>query len=146
MVLDQKGMFLVNFLEKGATINLAVCCETVEHLWAAISNQVCWQKKGMLLLHDNALPYMTTSIQEFLQHFWWNNLGHLLYSPNLATRNVHLSQLSRNILVPQISEENVETVLTCYSNAQDTFYEMAIKRLVLCLDKCLKCHGDYMEN
>ena len=52
---DRKGILLIDFLERGLTINTDAYCETVRKLRRVIQNK----RRGMLssgivLLHDNA--------------------------------------------------------------------------------------------
>ena len=55
---DRKGILLIDFLERGLTINVDAYCETVRKLRRVIQNK----RRGMLssgivLLHDNPRPH-----------------------------------------------------------------------------------------
>ena len=52
---DRKGILLIDFLERGLTINADTYCETVRKLRGAIQNKRCGMlSSGIVLLHDNA--------------------------------------------------------------------------------------------
>jgi hypothetical protein len=56
---DRKGVLLVDFMEKGTTINAASYCATLERLRAAIKRQrPGLLTPGVLLLHEKARPHL----------------------------------------------------------------------------------------
>jgi len=88
---DRQGVLLVEFLPHGTTINSAVYCETLKKLRHAIQNK----RRRMLsvtilLLHDNAQPHSATQTQDLITSFKWEQMDHLLYSPDLAPSDYHL--------------------------------------------------------
>ena len=67
---DHKGVLSVDFMERGTTINAGSYCATLERLRAAIKRKrPGLLTTGVLLLHDNAWPHVTTETQQLLQHF-----------------------------------------------------------------------------
>jgi hypothetical protein len=64
---DHKGVLLVEFMEKGTTINAASYCATLERLKTAIKRKrPGLLTKGVSILHDNARPHVATATQEHL--------------------------------------------------------------------------------
>ena len=64
---DRKGILLIDFLERGLTINADAYCKTVRKLRRAIQNK----RRGMLfsgivLLHDNVRPHTAAQIAQLL--------------------------------------------------------------------------------
>jgi hypothetical protein len=81
---DHKGVLLVEFTEKGPTINAASYCGTLERLKTVIKRKrPGLLTKGVLILHDDARPHVATAIQEFLQRFRWTVLEHPAHSLDL---------------------------------------------------------------
>jgi transposase len=87
VLLDCKGVLLVDFMEKGTTINAASYCATLEWLREAIKQQCPGLlTTGVLLLHNNAWPHVMTATQQLLQHFRWTILEQPPYSPKSGTK------------------------------------------------------------
>jgi hypothetical protein len=79
VLLDCKGVLLVDFMEKGITINAASYCATVEWLREAIKRQCLGLlTTGVLLLHNNTWPHVA------LQH----NNSAALQVENLGTATI----------------------------------------------------------
>lgn len=71
------GVLLVDFLERGATMNAAVYGIRLERLRAAIRRGCPGLLTG-LLLQANAFPGTAALTRELLQDFWWENFNHFL--------------------------------------------------------------------
>jgi hypothetical protein len=73
---DHRGVLLVEFMEKGTTINAASYCATLERLKTTIKRKrLGLVTKGVLILHNNARPHVATATQELLKWFCrqsWN--------------------------------------------------------------------------
>lgn len=46
----------------------------------------------VFFIHNNACPHAADMIQDLLEQFWWDVLGHPPNFPNLAPSNFHLFQ------------------------------------------------------
>ena len=69
---DRKRILLIDFLERGLTINADAYCETVRKLGRAIQNKRREMlSSGIVLLHDNAPPHTAAPISQLLQQFRW---------------------------------------------------------------------------
>jgi histone-lysine N-methyltransferase SETMAR len=130
---DHKGVQLVEFLEKGTTINAASYCGTLERLKTAIK-PTCpgLVTKGVLILQDNARTHVATATQELLQRFRWTVLEHPAYSPDLAPSDFHLfPTLKDHLAGHKFSSDDVKTAVTRWMKLQGTeFYEAGIDELV----------------
>ena len=146
---DHKGVLLVDFMERGTTINAGSYCATLERLRAAIKRKrPGLLTTGVLLLHDNARPHVATETQQLLQRFKWTILEHPPYSPDLAPSDFHLFLALKDHLSGHkfTSDDDVKTAVTRWLKSQGAeFYETGINKLVPRLDKCLNLGGDYVE-
>ena len=54
---------------------------------------------GIILLHDNALPYTAKPVRDKLQRFGWETLQHPPYSPDLSLSDFHIfGELKKDIV------------------------------------------------
>lgn len=146
---DRKGLLLIEFLERGETINAARYCETMKKLRRAIKNK----RRGMLttgisLLHDNARPHTARATQELLTSFGWDVLNHPSHSPDLAPSDYHLfTKLKEYLGGKHFSDDDevkIEAENWLKGVARD-FYDTGIKKLVPRLEKCIELNGDFVE-
>jgi histone-lysine N-methyltransferase SETMAR len=88
--MDHKGVFLMDFMEKGTKSIAASYCATLQRLRAAIKQQGPGMlTKGVLLLHDNIRTHISTATQ-LMQCFSWTILEHPPHSPDPAPNDFHL--------------------------------------------------------
>lgn len=146
---DAKGVLLVDFMERGTTINSEVYCETLKRLRRAIQNK----RRGMLtsgvvLLHDNARPHTARKTGELLERFNWDIFSHPPYSPDLAPSDFHLFPCMKRWLASQRFEndDELKNAVTGWLNSQAAeFYAEGISKTVRRYDKCLNRFGNYVE-
>lgn len=146
---DAKGVLLVEFMERGTTINQDVYCETLKTLRRAIQNK----RRGMLtsgivFLHDNARPHSARRTTALLESFKWDVFNHPPYSPDLAPSDYHLFMHMKKWLGSQRfdDDEELKDAVTGWLKAQaGDFYAEGISKLVKRYDKCLNRYGDYVE-
>lgn len=147
---DRKGILLIDFLPRRATVNADRYCETLRKLRRAIQNK----RRGMLtagvvLLHDNARPHTAHRTATVLQEFGWELFDHPPYSPDLAPSDFHLFLHLKKFLSSRQRFDNDEELKTTvthwfHSLAADS-YDTGIQKLILRYDKCLNCDGNYVE-
>jgi len=106
---EWKGILLIDFLERGLTINADAYCETVRKLRRAIQNK----RRGMLssgivLLHDNARPHSAARTAQLLQQFRWEVSDHPPYSPDLAPSDYNLFMHLKKWLASQSFEDKID--------------------------------------
>jgi len=88
---DQDGIFLIDYLPKGHTIN----AEYYSSLLVQLKNILKEKRhgkfaKGLLFLHDNAPAHWTLATQNKLANLSFQCLDHLTYSPDLSPSVYHL--------------------------------------------------------
>lgn len=146
---DRHGVLLVEFMERGTTINAAAYCDTLTKLRRAIQNKRRGLlTSGVLLLHDNARPHSAIQTQNLIRSFGWEQIDHPPYSPDLAPSDFHLFRYLKEFLGGkrfETDDEVKETVEDWLSSQAADFYDIGIKKLVERYDKCLNKNGNYVE-
>lgn len=146
---DRKDVLLVEFMERGTTINSTVYCETLKKLRRAIQNK----RRGMLtagivFVHDNARPHTAVRTRELLDQFGWDVFDHPPYSPDLAPSDYHLFPNMKKWLGSQrfMNDNELKAGVNGWLSAQAAeFYASGIEKLVPRYDKCLNVAGNYVE-
>lgn len=106
---DREGVLLVDFLERGSTINSERYCETMKKLRRAIQNKRRGKLSSkVLFFHDNARPHTANRTRELLDHFEWEVFDHPPYSPDLAPSDCHLFPNMKTWLATQRFDDDVE--------------------------------------
>ena len=146
---DRQGVLLIDFLERGATINSERYCQTLQNLRRAVQNKRRGKLSSkILLVHDNARPHTANRTQELLSSFDWEVFPHPPYSPDLAPSDFHLFPKLKTWLATQRFDKDEELQLRVTewlrSRAAE-FYDKGISNLVHRYDKCLNLFGDYVE-
>lgn len=146
---DSKGILLVEFMERGATINADSYVETLKNLRRAIQNKRRGLlSSGVIFLHDNARPHSAQKTKALLEQFKWDIFSHPPYSPDLAPSDFHLFMHLKKWLGSQRFEDDGELkdAVSSWLKAQAAdFYAEGISKLVHRYDKCLNLHGNYVE-
>ncbi|GFX33057.1 mariner Mos1 transposase [Trichonephila clavipes] len=142
-------MLLIDFLERGATINSERHCQTLRNLRRAGQNK-CRGKltSKILFLHDTARPHAVNCTQGLLNSFKWEVSPYPPYSPNLAPSDFHLFPRMKNWLATQRFDDDKELRVraTEWLRSQAAeFYDKGISKLIHRYDKCLNLFGDYVE-
>lgn len=146
---DSKGVLLVEFMERGATINADAYIETLKNLRRAIQNKRRGLlSSGVVLLHDNARPHAAQKTKDLLDTFKWDVFAHPPYSPDLAPSDYHLFMHMKKWLGSQRfdDDEELKDAVTGWLKAQaGDFFAEGISKLVRRYDKCLNVYGNYVE-
>ena len=72
---DCRGLRLVDFLDRGATINAKRYADTLQKLRRAIkSKRPGMLSDGIILFHDNARPHTANQVRDKLQRIGWKTL------------------------------------------------------------------------
>lgn len=146
---DEKGVILVDFMERGSTITADVYCETLTKMKRAIQNRRRGKlSSGVILLHDNARPHTAALTKKKIQDFRWELFDHPPYSPDLAPSDYFLFLHLKKWLGGQRFEndEELKTAVVNWFNSQAAnFYAEGLRKLVQRYEKCLELNGDYVE-
>ncbi|GBM61069.1 Mariner Mos1 transposase [Araneus ventricosus] len=144
---DHNGPLLVEFLERGTTINGQRYQATLQNLKRAMkSKRPGTLSNGVILLHDNARPHTANAVKTTLQQFRWETLEHPPYSPDLSPCDFHIfGPLKQAIRGHRFTtDDEVCDWVQAWTRQQPTsFFKDGIDRLVPQWDKCANSFGDY---
>jgi len=126
---DRKGILLIDFLERGLTINADAYCEIVRKLRRVIQNKrIGMLSSGIVLLHDNARPHTAARTTHLLQQFRWEVLPTRPASQSFE------------------DDDRLKTgVTTWFKSLAADFFDTGIRKLVPRYKKCVEVRGDYVE-
>jgi len=102
----------------------------------------------ILLLHDNAQPHSATQTQDLITSFKWEQMDHLLYSPDLAPSDYHLFLHVKKFLGGKWFDDDndlKDAVWKWLTSQTASFYEKGTQKRVPHYDKCLNNGGEYVE-
>ncbi len=83
---DCRGIVYYELLEHNMTITSEIYSNQMTKLNEALIQQrpALINRKGVLLLHDNARPHTAKAARSKIEEFGWEILPHPPYSPDLA--------------------------------------------------------------
>lgn len=146
----RKGVIHYEFLKKGETINAEKYVQVIDRfhkklkeMWPALTN-----RKGPLLLHDNARPHTSKITTTKLNQLGVEVLPHPPYSPDLAPTDYHLFKHLASFLSNKIYENQteVENDFNEFIASRDpTFYSRGIDSLLERWRKCIDSNGKYFD-
>ncbi|GBL89351.1 hypothetical protein AVEN_225873-1 [Araneus ventricosus] len=108
------GVLLVDFMQRGTTMNAVAYCQTLRKLRRAIQNKRRGMlTEGILLLLDNARPHTAAQTRALFDSFGWKALDHP-HRPDLALSDFHLFRHLKHHLGGNHynDDEDVKTAVT----------------------------------
>lgn len=146
---DYRGILLIDYLDKGKTINAEYYCGILDRLQKAIKNK----RPGLLsrkvfLIHDNARPHSARLTQEKLASFKWDVFEHPPYSPDLAPSDFHLFPAMKTAFGGirfDTTDDITEAVTAYFKNLDAKHFDVGITKLVCRYKKCIERDGDFVE-
>lgn len=95
----------------------------------------------------NTRPLITGQIQDLIDFFGWDIIGHPAYSPDLALIDFHLFCLLKHQLGgKRFDNKKVEAAVTTWLSEQAAdFYLEGFQYMVKRYDKCLNKKGSHVE-
>lgn len=147
---DARGVVFCDYLEDQRTVNSAYYSDMLMNKVkpAMREKRRGSQRKGVILLHDNARPHTAKLTHETIENMGWEILPHPPYSPDLAPSDYHLfGPLKEALRGKKFSNnEEVKEFVGNWLKQQDKdFFASGIKKLVHRWDKCINIRGDYVE-
>ena len=87
-----RGIIHFELLQENQTITGDFYAQQLERVYQALLEKQpeLINRKGVILLHDNARPHIKKNVNEKLNEFKWEVLPHPPYSPDLAPSDYHL--------------------------------------------------------
>ncbi|KAF2346797.1 hypothetical protein FHG87_022446 [Trinorchestia longiramus] len=105
-------------------------------------------RRGPILLHDNAQPHVAKMTVQKLTELGYETLPHPPYSPDLSPTDCHLFKHLSTFLDGKTfrSKQKVETTFKDFVASQPlTFYQQGINNLVVRWQRCIAAQGSYFD-
>jgi len=148
---DIMGMLYFELLENNQTITAEIYSQQLQRLREALLNKrpAMVNRKGVILLHDNARPHVAKMTQKKIQEFGWEVLPHPPYSPDIAPTDYHLFRSLQN----HLAEKHFEDYTTLNSDLAEffasktpQFYKSGIEQLPLRWTTIVDNNGEYFND
>ena len=144
------GLIHYSFLNASETITAVKYCQQIDEIHQKLRQQhpALVKRKGPILLHDNAWPYVTKLALQKLNELGYETLSHPPYPPDLSPTYYHFFEYLDNFLCEKCFK-NLSNIKNAFSNfiatrTQD-FYVIGINTLVLRWQKCVDSDGAYFN-
>uniref|UniRef100_A0AAF5DCR7 Mos1 transposase HTH domain-containing protein n=1 Tax=Strongyloides stercoralis TaxID=6248 RepID=A0AAF5DCR7_STRER len=143
-----EGIIHYEFLKPGETITAESYCQQIEEMHKKLCQKrpALVNRKGPILLHDNARPHVSKKTLQKLGELGYETLPHPAYSPDLAPTDFHFFKHLDHFLNEKIfnNEEDIKTAFEDFiaSRSQD-FYQNGINKMVSRWQQCIDSTGSY---
>ena len=144
------GLIHHSFLNPGETITSEKYCQQIDemhqklrHMCPALVN-----RKGPILLHDNARPHVAQPTLQKLNVLGYETLPHPPYSPDLSPTDYHFFKHLENFLREKCfkNQGDAENAFTEFiASRSPDFYATGINKLLSRWQKCVESNGCYFD-
>ena len=146
---DPKGIVYWEVLDYGQTVDSIVYCQQLDRLAEALKRNrpELVNRKGVILLHDNARPHTSRVTQQKIRELGYEVLPHPAYSPDIAPSDYHLFRSLRHFLNGKIfaDRDEIKSALDSFFAEKSTsFFMDGIKSLVNIWQMVVDNDGDYI--
>lgn len=146
---DAKGVLYWELLDNNQTITAEVYAQQLQRLQEALLQKrpALVNRKGVILLHDNARPHVAKLTREKIQELGWEVLPHPPYSPDIAPSDYHLFRSLQNHLAEKRFEDDdtVNSDLAAFfASKPPDFYKSGIDQLPIRWTTVVDNNGDYI--
>lgn len=146
---DAEGPLLVDFLEKGSTINGQYYAQLLTRLRDSIQEKRRGKlRAGVLLLDDNAPVHKAGVVLDHLRAMRWTRLNHPPYSPDLASCDFRVfPDLKKTLKGIRFEDQNqLQTaVFRWLEERPKSYWQKAIEDTRERWNRCFAFDGDYVE-
>ena len=144
------GIIHYNFLNPGETINACKYCQQIEemHQKLHVKHPALVNRKGPILLHDNARPHVSKVTLQKLNELGYETLPHPAYSPDLSPTDYHFFRHLDHFLKDKIfnNQEAAQNAFKEFiSSRTPDFYRHGIYKLESRWQKCVDSNGFYFD-
>ena len=139
-----------SFFNAGETITAEKYCQQMDEMHQKLRQQhpALFNRKGPILLHDNARPHVAKPTLRKLNKLRYETLPHPPYSPDLSPTDFHFFKHLDNFLLEK-GFKNLSDIKNAFSdfiaNRTQNFYVSGINTLVLRWQKCVDSDGAYFN-
>jgi len=146
---DQDGIFRVDYLPKGQTINAEYYSSLLVQLKDILKEERRGKfTKGVLFLHDNAPAHRELATQKKLAYLGFQCLDHPPYSPDLAPSDYHLFPGLKKLLKGGHFSSDAEVIAaaeTWLDGKPSDFFLTGLPKLEQRAKKCVELCGKCVE-
>lgn len=146
---DFKGILLIDYLQKGKTINSEYYCNILDQLNVKIrEKRPGLQHKKIIFHQDNAPAHKSVLTMAKINELKYELLDHPPYSPDLAPSDFYLFPNLKKFLAGKrfTSNEDAITVVNHYfEGLEENYFNQGIELLDKRWTKCIEVSGDYIE-
>lgn len=144
------GIIHYSFLPRGETITSTTYCNEIGQMHEKLLKKQpgLVNRKGPILLHDNARPHVSKLTVHKLKELGYEVLPHPPYSPDLSPTDYHLFRNLDNFLRGKIfaNDDEIKSAFSDFVSLQSSeFFKSGIKKLVSRWEKCVEKEGKYFE-
>lgn len=144
------GIIHYNFLNPGETITAEKYCHELDEMHQKLREKqpALVNRRGPILLHDNARPHVSRMTLQKLNELGYETLPHPAYSPDLSPTDYHFFKHLDNFLQEKIfnNQAAAENAFEEFVDSRTPeFYCNGINKLVSCWQKCVDCNGFYFD-
>ena len=140
------GLIHYSFLNAGETITAEKYCQQMDEMHQ--KHPALVNRKGPILLHDNARPHVAKPTLQKLNELGHKTLPHPPYSPDFSPTDYHFFKRLDNFMHEKFFK-NLSDIKNAFSDFIATrmqdFYVTGINTLVLCWQKCVDSDGAYFD-
>ncbi|XP_017368133.1 histone-lysine N-methyltransferase SETMAR isoform X2 [Cebus imitator] len=144
------GLIHYSFLNPGETITSEKYAQEIDEMHQKLQclPLALVNRKGPILLHDNARPHIIQPTLQKLNELGYEVLPHPPYSPDLLPTNYHIFKHLNNFLQGKRfhNQQDAENAFQEFikSRSRD-FYTTGINQLISRWQKCVDCNGSYFD-
>lgn len=146
---DAKGILMIDYLQKGKTINGEYYVKLLDKLDIIINEKrPGLQKKKIIFHQDNARPHTALITMAKINELKYELLQHPPYSPDLAPSDFHLFPKFKIFLGGKrfsTTEEVHDAVNQYFGSLDENHFREGIMALEHRWQKCINLKGDYVE-
>uniref|UniRef100_A0A5S6QKW9 Mos1 transposase HTH domain-containing protein n=1 Tax=Trichuris muris TaxID=70415 RepID=A0A5S6QKW9_TRIMR len=144
------GIIHYNLLKPGQTVTAETYCTELEKMHEKLqrSRPALANRKGPILLHDNARPHISQMTIQKLHHLGYETLPHPPYSPDLSPTDYHIfKHLDHFLQGKQFkNEKEAKTAFEEFiASKTPDFYATGMNAIVRRWQKCVDCEGSYFD-
>lgn len=144
------GLIHHSFLDPGKTITADTYCQQIDEMHAKLKNlsPALVNRKGPILLHDNARPHIAHSTLRKLNKLGYETLPHPAYSPDLAPTDFYFFKHLQNYLHKKCFDNRAaaeKAFLAFVGSKNVDFYAKGINKLHSRWEECVKSEGCYFD-
>lgn len=146
---NMKGIIHWELLPANETITGDLYAKQLDRLQQALllKQPALVNRKGVILLHDNARPHTSKVVKEKLKELHWEILPHPPYSPDLAPSDYHLFRSLQNHLMGRNFEDEEDLkndIVDFFASKSVDFYSRGIQKLPERWAEVIELNGKYI--